>query len=420
MGRTARDKRDRFRPRPVEKIELDASHTTPRLIAAGALLLLGAGLLAYAFMGLFTPETGWQTIEVNTSAGPTCGEDFTFLYEVSSGSEAKELTSLYSELCKKAFQLFHSDQEFEDVVNITSINLHPNEALEVDPALYEALSAAAASGRRELYLGPVYERYDDLFFCGDDSQLVNYDPRLSEDVRAEYAEVLVYANDPQAVSLELLVGNRVRLSVSEGYLSWARQEGITRFIDFAWMRNAFAADYLAGELAAAGYTKGSLSSYDGFARNLDGRGTAYDYPLYHRQGNGIYPAANLSYQGPVSFVQMRDYPISKQDLQHYYQLSNGEIRTSYLDTADALCRSSIDTLVCYSQEMGCAQLLLEMIPVYIADEFREDAVPALAREGIQSIYCRDRVLRYTDPDAVLKDFFNQDGIRYSGEQIALS
>lgn len=417
MKREARDNQERFRPKPVERIELNEKHTGRRLAAALVLLAIGVGALTYAIMGLLTPETGWQAIQASANAGPTVADDFTLLYEIHSKAETAAVTNLYTGACQRAHRLFHSDQSFEDTVNVYTVNSRPNEALEVDAGLYEAFAAVVESGRRELYLGPVYERYDDLFFCEDASQAAFYDPRLSEEVREEYAGVLVYANDPQAVSLELLGGNRVRLNVSEEYLAWAESEGITRFIDFSWMRNAFVADYLAGELIAGGYTKGTLSSYDGFVRNLDGSGTEYTYPIYHRQAGMLYPAASLRYQGPASFVRMRDYPLGEQDFQHYYTLPGGEVRTSYLDTADALCRSAVDTLVCYSQELGCARLLLEMLPVYIADTLQEEAVAALAEEGINSIYCQDSVVLYTDAGAGLEDFFAADDVTYTARRI---
>lgn len=413
MKRTARDRRGTPRPKPVERIELNEDHVGRRLVIAGALLILGAGLLAYAVMGLLAPETGWQTIQASSSAGPTCAGDFTLLYEVRSTQEAKGVTALYTSICQKAFQLFHSGEAFEDVTNLHTINSRPNEVLEVDGALYEAFALVTGNGRRELYLGPVYSRYGDLFFCQDDVQLVDFDPRLSEEVRREYEEILTYANDPHAIRLELLGENRVRLNVSEEYLAWA--EGDVPFIDFAWMENAFVADYLAAGLAAEGYTRGTLSSYDGFTRNLDSG--EYAYPLYHREGDTIYSAAELQYRGPMSLVRMRDYPLGGQDFQRYYELRTGEIRTFYLDTADALCKSAVDTLVCYSGEKGCAQLLLEMIPVYIADAFREEAVAALAGKGIQSIYCRDTVVLHTDPAAILTNFYGTEKFRYTAEQI---
>ena len=82
-----------------------------------------------------------------------------------------------------------------------------------------------------------------------------------------------------------------------------------------------------------------------------------------------------------------------------------------------LFRSAVDTLVCYSRERGCAGLLLEMIPVYITSDFREESVFALAEEGIESVYCQDSVVLYTDVEARLTNLFSADGVQYAAKQI---
>ena len=285
MGRG--DRQGRFRPPPVERIELDEEHLRRRFMTAGVLLLFGAALLAYAVMKFLTPAAGWQVIQANSTGEASCAEEITFLYEAASPAEVKAAAARYTDACQRAYRLFHCRQEFEAVVNVCTLNRRPNEVLAVDGALYEALATAVGGGRRELYLGPIYARYGDLFFCQDDAQLANYDPRLSADVAREYQEVLAYANDPQSIEVELLGENQVRLRVSEAYLAYAEREGIDRFIDFAWMQDAFVVDLLAGELEAGGFTKGVLSSYDGFTRNLDSREGSYEYPLYHRQDGEV-------------------------------------------------------------------------------------------------------------------------------------
>jgi len=409
---------NRFRPTPVQRIELDEGHAHQRLIAAGVLLLVGAALLAYGVMKFLAPPEGWQAIQANGTGEPSCAEELTFLYEAGTSSEAKAVTELYTAACQRAYRLFGSTQEFEGVVNVCTLNRRPNEVLTVDEALYAALEAVTAGERRELYLGPVYARYNDLFFCRDDTQLVNYDPRLSEDVAREYQAVLAYANDPGSVEVELLGENRVRLRISEDYLAYAERAGIERFIDFAWMRNAFVVDLLADELAAGGYTKGVLSSYDGFTRNLDGREGTYDYPLYHRRDGAIHHAADLRYRGPVSVVCLRDFPTSEQDLGRFYTLGSGEVRTVYLDAADALCRNALSSLVSYSREMGCGEMLMEMVPVYIAEDFRQEDAATLAAQDIQSIYCQGTVVYHTDPQAVLTNLAAEGGVQYTAEPAA--
>lgn len=423
MGRTARDNRDRPRPKPVERIELHEEHPGRRLAAVCILLAFGAVMLTHAFTQLLSPDAeGWITIEAGSSAGATCGPEFKLLYYpgrggTSSAAERKGITGLYTQLCREAFELFHEQEAFEGVNNIYAINHHPNQALEIDGRLYEAFSAVERSGSRAVYLGPVYNRYDDLFFCQEDYQLVDFDPRLNEDVAAEYRGVLAFANDPEAVGIELLGENRIRLRVSQGYLDYAERAGIENFIDFSWMRNAFIADFLAEGLISGGYTSGVLSSYDGFIRNLDTSGTEYSLQIYDCRERTIYTVTAIAYQGPMSIVSLRDYPTEEMDLYRFYQLENGEIRSLYLDPADALCKSAVHDLAGYARDKGCGEILLSLAPVYIADAFRPEELERLAEEGVQSVFCQDRVMYYTDPEIVLGQIHDWNGVRYTASQL---
>ena len=190
MGRTARDKRPNVRP--VEKIELNDEHVGRRLALTLVFLLAGAGLLVYSFMQLFTPQSEWVTVEAGSSAGASSASEFVFLYrlgggELSPAAENKAVTAAYTQLCRTAFEVFHNQMEVPGVNNLYAINRHPNEELTVDKGLYNAFATVERSGNRSIYLGPVYERYENVFYCQDDSQLTDFDPRLSSTVAAEYA-----------------------------------------------------------------------------------------------------------------------------------------------------------------------------------------------------------------------------------------
>lgn len=410
MSRTARDNRDRARPKPVERIELNEKHPGLRLVLAVVFLLIGGASLAYGVSQLFTPQSDWVTIEAGSDQGITCASEFEFLYhlgggELSPAAEQKAVSAAYTRLCRNAFQVFHNQMEEEGVNNLYAINRHPNEELTVDGALYEALAAVERSGNRALYLGPVYERYGGVFSCWDDVQLADFDPRLSPEVAREYREYAAFANDPQAVRMELLGEGRVRLFVSREYLEFARREGVECFIDFEWMRNAFIIDYLARELAAQGYTNGVLVSYDGFVRCLDGSGEGYSLSVYDRSGEDVRAVALMAYQGPMSIVALRDYPVNAMDEARFYRLRTGEIRTPYVDIADGVARNAVSSLTGYSADKGCGEILLEMMPVYIADTLQEDALEALVRDGIDFLYCEDEVIHASQDGAVFSHIY---------------
>lgn len=390
------------RPKPVEKIELSKRHIKQRTILTALLLVIGMAALGYALYSYFAAESGWQEIAADNAAALSGREEFVLLYELGSGdlsasAEKKALTALYTEALQTSYRLFDNDMLYEGISNVRYINQHPNETITVDASLYQAFSLVQRCGSRYLYLAPAYAYYDNIFYCHDDSELVNFDPHLSEAVRADFDALAAFARDPGAVDLQLLDGNRVVLKVSEAYLQYASENGVESFIDFYWMKNAFMTDYLAQRLAADGYSAGCISSYDGFVRNLDGRGTQYAFALYNRSEQTVYQAETMRYTGPESIVFLRGYPLNSLDSRHYYELADGQIRTPYLDIADGLNRSALDNLVMYSGDLGCAELALRAAPVYIADSFREDALRALAEEGIGSIYFKDGKAVYVTP-----------------------
>ena len=392
---------------PVKSIELSNKHITLRLIATVAFLLIAAVAFTYGISSLFHVEEGWTEIEASTTAGISCSSEFTLYYNLgasgtSARTEKRSLVSIYSEAAAKAYRLFTPYEGFEDVSNIYYINRHPNEVIEIDSVLYAAFEQLDSRGDRSLYLGPAYAIYDNIFFCTEDYQLADFDPLLNEPLRELFSQIAFFARDEASIRLELLGDDRIRLYVSPEYLAFAESEELTTFIDFYWMKNAFIADYLAERLTAAGLTYGTISSYDGYFRNLDENGeTEYGLNIYGRDGGTVDHAADMQYTGSISIVYLRDFMLSSLDSQHYYRLADGEIRTPYLSVADGLPYAAAPGLTAYSRSAGCAQTLLELIPIYIADKLNTDALLNLRGLGIDSIFVVGGIVYCTDPALAL-------------------
>ena len=254
------------------------------------LILIGAGALVYALMSFLTVKAGWTTIGTSSSEAD-CSDEFIFQYylgagELSPTAENKAVRTLYTEASRTAYQLFHTSQGFDGVHNLYYINQHPNEAIEVDEVLYQAFSLMERYGNRAIYLAPVYVQYSNLFGCNDDAETASFDPRQNDEIAEYFAEVISFAGDEDAVDIRLL---------------------------------------------------GSISSYDGFIRNLDDvSGSEYAFNLFDRNGTTVYQAGVMRYDHAVSIVYLRNYPANNSlDWQHYYTFRNGEIRTAYVDIAGA-------------------------------------------------------------------------------------
>lgn len=416
MGRTARD-RNRGRPKPVQKIELAANPSIWKGALAVLFLLIGAAALAYALLALLSGESGWQTIEANPGEELTCAQDFVFLYPlgahgVSASAEARALKALYTDATEAGYRLFTADVAYANAPNVAWLNAHPNEIAEVDPALCAAFERIAQSGDRTLYLGPVLEAYESLFSCADDAMTGDFDPYVNDDLRALYGEIAAYARDPAQIDLRLLGGNQVELFVSDAYLAFAEEQGLERLIDFGFMKNAFVTDYLADTLTAGGYAAGTLSSFDGFARNLDAVGGAeYALNLYDR---GLSVAA-LRYDGARAFCSLRDYPLLSQDDTRFYVYRDGTVRSAYLSVQDGLPHAALRDLTLTSKELSCAQLLLAAIPVYVRDTLDAQALQDLAAGGVHTVYCQGNTLVCTDDAVRLTDVYDDGSVRYTAQ-----
>ena len=393
MKRTARDNRPALRP--VKKIEVPEKHLLLRIILFVVLLVFGASALIYGLSGLFAKQSGWQRVTTESKGAADCGDEFELQYEfgksdVSVRAESNQLTRLYSEASVTAYQLFHETQEFDGVCNVAYLNAHPNQSVEVDPVLYHALESLSTADTRQPYLAPLYDYYNNLFLCTEDYETQDYDPAQNKELAALFAEILDYANDPDAIDLELEGNNKVCLRVSDAYLQFAGETEIYTFYSFHWMKNAFIADYLASTLIENGYTHGTLSSFDGFYRDLDDRGTLYSLNLFDRVENTICLVGAMNYTEPLSIVSLRTFPVNPADNPRYYVLENKEVRFPYLDPSDGLCRAGESNLVCYSDSAGCAEILLRMLPVYIADSF--DPMPLVKDPKIDVLFCRDQTI----------------------------
>ena len=341
--------------------------------------------LAYGLRTWLTAEGGVQKIiPVNDRQLSSC-EDFTFVYDLGAGEasatvEKKALRALYTQAGREAYEIFSAECESDACKGLWYLNGHINEPVTVEKALYQALELVQQSGSRYAYLAPIQEGYDALFAWGDAREAAEMDPGENEALRAFYAEAAAFARDPGKIDLVLLGKDTVCLSVSEDYMAFARENDIHRWIDFGWMKNAFTADYLAESLAAAGYTRGTLISSDGFIRHLDEReGKEFTFLLPFSRGG----VEELRFDRPVSLVYLHDYPVEP-DNGRYWTAGDGRVITGYLDVADGLCRSAVPEMLAGSASRGCAQIALQVAPLFIADSLDASAAALLAsREDIQ-------------------------------------
>ena len=402
--------------RPVQRIELSESHVKLRMILIVVLLAIATVAIVIGLSSALKTEPGWQEIRV-ASVKMNCGEEFTLSYDFTNAGSAataqsKALTTLYSTACENAFLMFSPDVSGEGTANVYDLNARPNETLTVDPVLYQALSLIQQYGNRNLYLGAVYAEYNRIFWAENEVEAASYDPVQNPELVGDLAQLAAFANDPAMIDVQLLGNNQVKLMVAEEYLSFVKDNEIEKLIDFGWMKNAFIADHLAQVLTENGYTDGYIASFDGFTRNLDQRANTYSINLFDRIGFDIYHSAVMRYEAPASIVSLRDYPLGQSDQRNYYAFPGGHIASFLIDPADGMCKASVDSLIAYGKNQSCAEILLQLVPVFIADTFSNSRLLELASSDIHSLWCEGQSIYHTDAQVDLT-ILPQDNMTYT-------
>lgn len=399
--------RDR-NPAPVKKVELSEKNIVIRIIAVIVLLVIGALGITYGISQLTSKTSGWITVTADDATKGNCSDDFVFLYDMGEGNvaERRAIMKLYSEVTSDAYKYFSADEEFENINNVYMINANPNKELQIPGELYKAFELLEKNEAEYLYLGPIYNQLNSVFMSTTDEEAEVFDPYHNEEVLEFFQSQLLYINDRDAIRLELLSDNKVILHVSDEYLSYANTNGIDTFIDFFWMKNAFIIDMIADRLIDKGYTKGTLSSYDGFQRVLYDSKEVFATSMYDTSLEKAVIAASMRRAGMNNTVTFRNYVLSpSKDSAHYYVYADGATVNSYVDATDGMYKSALNTYIGYSKTLSCAQILLSMAPSYIAGEFDASVIHALKEDGINSVYTSGSIIYYNDSKLKLEEVY---------------
>ncbi|MBQ4051776.1 MAG: hypothetical protein IJD13_09100 [Oscillospiraceae bacterium] len=368
--------------RPPKKIEVGTGNFKVRIILLIICLIAAAVFLGRGLHQLLNRPSGWQQVE-STTKEVNCSADFTLNYYfgdagLSVSAEYRQIAALYTEACEEGYRYFHREGELNDLL--------PGETVTVSEPLYEALRTVQDAGDRSLYLAPVYTEYDRIFLCETEAEAVLYDPARDEEIAAYIRKTAAFCNDPAMIDLKLLDGCAVRIEIADEYLAYAEENGIEEFLDFGWMKNAFIADHMAEKLIENGFTRGYIASYDGFTRNLDESGTRYSQNVFVRNGNLVDMPAVMEYQGPMSIVSLRDYPMGDLDRWHYFSFSDGRVVSVYLDP-EGMNRFACHELLAFSEAKSCAEVLMEAKSVWMAETLDEARLSGT--DGIGFVWAED-------------------------------
>lgn len=423
MKQNAQDRRQPLQPKAVQSVEANVKNWKLRVAVVALLLAVGLYFIGTGLYQALSKNNGWQEITATSNTDNSCVSQFTLLYDLGhSGTAAtveyKQIAALYAQAAQNAYKLFNAYESFDGFTNLHDLGSSPNRELTVDPALYKALEQIVQSGSRLPFLAPVYEQYFTLFNCQDDSQAVNFDPFVREELARYFREVCAFVSNPEHIAVELLGNNKVRLAVSQEYLEFAEKEQIDQFLDLFWMEQAFQIDYIADALQENGHTYAALSGKGGFSRVLDPR----EDGMYHTgvlSYNGVSSliVGRTAQTGPLASVCLRDYSLVTDPVLYSYTYADGTLRSCFIDPRDGMCKTAFHDIMAYSGRVGCAEIALNLAPLYIRETLDEQGINDLRGSGIYSVFCRDQKICYNDSALQIVDIYTSQALSYTKNYI---
>ena len=375
MRKHAKDNRPS--PKPVIKAELAEGKKTTRIIFIAIFLALGITLIAFSAAKLLGRESGFTEIEADKSPFSSF---FVMNYDIgasgaTASAEYRRVKEVYTAALDKYCKLFSSDTAYEGTNNLFYLNSHPGERVTLAPELYAALSRLERVGAGRHYLGTVLEMYDVTFSCSEDGYAALSDPMKNDALGAVAREACAFANDRLAVSLEFFEDSSVTLHIGEGYRAFAEANALTRFIDLGIFENAFVVDAIADTLESEGLCFGSVSSYDGYARNLDTREDAkYSFSYYAKSGDKVYPVCDVAYEGAIATCTLKSYPTGALDGFDFYLYSDGVSVHRILDKSTAAPVAAVPELLLASKSEDTVSLALRAYSALGGHELRPDSL----------------------------------------------
>ena len=391
MKREARDFRETA-PKPVKRIHLEIKNSRLRLLLFIAALAVAAGAFFFAFRQLTSVEPGWTFLEADGAVGLNVSSDFRLQVELGAGSETplaerKRLTTLYSNAVREAYTLYTTQEYVSGVNSLWYINHHPGEEIRVDERLYRAMQKSLSAGDW-LYLGPAYEVWDSVWFSQEDREAAEADPRRDTETAAYLMQVTDFIRSG-GIRLELREDRSVCLILSDEYRVFGEENGITRWLDFGWQKNAFIIDDLADALTSAGWSRAVLSSRDGFIRCLDNRGS-FTLNMYADTNNGVGQIAQMDYSGPAAAMML--LPAPGGDRSYSYRYQDGTLRAAWISTENGLDARPADGLAAYAEKEGCADLLCRFLNLLTNEGTADTDWAAAAGNDISLWLARNGIL----------------------------
>lgn len=343
--------RDRKKNKGVIEIDDDEPFFSNRKNIIRLVLFVLAVSLAVFFMvkavnTLIHKDPGWYEIECEVDKSvPYYSSDVTFKYEFTGSSTEigklmKEIKNSYSSSLKRYYMLFNAAEEYEDVVNVATVNSSRGEWVTLDETVYRSLKDAY--GRKcDAYsvTAGVFNAIRDPIVYSEEP--LDADPKFNSVSAEMLSSLFTIMKKDDAATLEFDDAKcAVKLTVSDELVKFMEKwELDCPVLDLGQLRVAYLLDAVAKDLEKGGYTKGYLTTESGLSVLLSGFGRT-DLAMYSvidtEEGELTVVSATFPADGGAASASYRSFRRSGEEYGFYSFEKDGATyyRTPYMSDFD--------------------------------------------------------------------------------------
>lgn len=300
-----------------EDIELNTRHVVLRTALFVLALIVAVTAFAVGITGIGRKEPGLYAVEAAPDdALPLYGGEMTLQYYLTGTSAEnretlKLLKEAYSMALKRAYILFDAKTEYGGWTNLATLNARPGETVELDGALFAALTDAYERTVRDegynVFAGPLYAAWEEVLYLEEPEP---FDPLNNAETEEKLTRLAAAVNDPGNFRFEVVDASRraVRFEYSDAVRALLEEYELPQTVlDLNILRDAYELRYVADALESESWNEGYLTTPSGMALSLS-RGGAGEYRLYGSLPRGPLGAAKADAAPGSAFSQVRVFP----------------------------------------------------------------------------------------------------------------
>ena len=266
------------------------------------LALVVAGVSFSIYFSNMGNKKGFEVIDYVSTSKYNNNVSLTYYLDDSDGMSIPSKTKLIQNYYSAAIIDFYTAADeytpIDGYVNLGYINTHPNEEIVIYDFLYDALYDAYEKTISEDSNYSLFSGYLNYFWFNnyqnyDLANIVEYDPLFND---TENEKLLLYtdiAKNRNLVDLEFYPDNKIKLVVDESLINLEEK----LYLDFNYLKDAYALEYIASQLIENNFTKGYLTSQTGLSIKLGEIPSSIEYSYYLNElGDGFKYTLNKKYR----------------------------------------------------------------------------------------------------------------------------